>query len=43
MKFRKITQILKIKIILKNKSPVPTFLGNATGSTEVFLGLAVRP
>ena len=43
MKFRKITQILKIKIILKNKFPPPYFLGNATGSTEVFLGLAVRP
>ena len=40
MKFRKKGQKLKIKIIYKKiNSPVPTFLANATGSTEVFLGL----
>jgi len=33
--FRKIVQKLKIKIIYKN-TRCPYFLGNATGSTDVF-------
>ena len=42
MKFRKIAQKLKIKIIYKKNKFPPSLLfwGNATGSTEVFLGLS---
>mgnify|MGYP006344489639 CR=1 FL=1 len=42
-KLTKIAQKLKIKIIYKKiNPPVPTFWGNATGSTEVFLGLSLN-